>query len=135
MTLGVVFAATACAAAQTGPDLPGVYLCAGTNPDGQPYEAVVEIAQEGEVWALRWTFEPHGQAVGVGVLRGETLAVIYQTESGVIGLVAYTLERDGPELRLVWQWTVPGLPRLLTETLTKTSVRNPALLRGPRVGV
>lgn len=119
--------------AQQPPDLAGVYTCDGLNDDGQAYHAVVEIVPQGDVWGLRWTFESTGTAIGIGFVQRGVLAVVYQLDNGQVGIVAYAIEQKEP-VRLVGRWTVPGAGATSTETLTKTAVRNPALLRGPRRG-
>lgn len=106
-------------------DLAGIYLCEGAAM-GMSYTAVVTISPSGEVWDLSWAFEPHGQAVGVGILKDGVLAVVYQLETGDIGLSVYTVRREGSVVRLEGRWTVPGVEGTFPETLTKTTKPLPA---------
>lgn len=113
-------------AAQPTPDIAGTYVCDGSM-EGMPYQATVEITAYGEVWMLRWRFEPRGEAVGFGIVTGDVLSVIYQLESGPIGVASYRRSDVG----WVGRWTTPGAEKLYAETLTRTA----AAVRGPRVGV
>ena len=135
--LAVVLVATALHGDATARQeaLGGVYLVEGMNPDGVAYTGVVELTATGAQWHLAWTFEPAGTAIGFGVLQGDVLAVIFQTDGGLIGLAAYAVERSTTPMRLRASWIVPGAADVMTETLVKTVVRDPALLRGPRQGV
>ena len=121
--------------ARQAPALAGVYLVEGVNPDHSPYTGVVELVAQGEQWQLTWSFEPAGEAVGIGVLQGDVHAEIFQTDGGMIGLASYVVDRASTPLRLKAHWIIPGVADVLSETLTKTTVTNPALLRGPRLGV
>ena len=114
------------------PDLAGVYLVDGVNPDGTTYTAAVELRQHDETWALTWAFAPSGgQGIGIGLLNGSVLSVIFQVETGV-GLVAFQRDAQG---RWVGRWTMPGGAGVGTETLTKTAARSLEDVRGPRRGV
>ena len=121
-------------AAVQSTDLAGIYLCDGTNPGTPPYTAAVEIQAHGQVWALRWLFPDGDEGRGFGILEGEVLSVIFQTNGG-IGWAAYRVQRGGPALMLIGHWGVPGGPGVLaTETLTKTTARTLEELKG-RQGV
>lgn len=104
----------------------GRYAVEGSNPDGSTYKGQVEIAAQGDVWNLQWTFG-QGGSIGVGLLDGggTILSVIFQTSEGTIGLASYRVERNGPSVRLIGRWTVPGDPmaHVLTETFTQASIR------------
>lgn len=113
-------------------DVAGSYLCEGTNPDGMTYRGTVEVTQDGDVWDLHWTFEPMGSAMGIGILHGSVLAVIYQTDAGLVGVAAYTSERQGTTLRLVGRWAMPGFNRVGRETLTRSAPGSRAELTGVR---
>lgn len=105
------------------PDLDGIYLVDGVNPDATTYKAVLELRQHGEVFELAWTFEPSGtHGSGHAQLEGSVLAVIFQVDNGV-GLATYTMDETGPALRLVGRWTMPIGHGVGTETLTKTKAR------------
>ena len=115
-------------------DLAGIYLCDGTNPDPSkpPYAGAVEITAHDDVWALHWVFDRGEEGLGYGILDGDVLSVIFQTGGG-IGWAAYRVQRDGPALKLIGRWGVPGGPGVLTtETLTRTSAKTLEDVRGPR---
>jgi hypothetical protein len=96
-------------------DLAGVYICDGVNPSGRPYQGIVEIVKDHDVYQVVWSFESEVVAIGLGIRSGEVLAVMHY--SGIPGVVAYRIER-GP--RLVGEWTFPGADgALFSETLTK----------------
>jgi hypothetical protein len=99
-----------------GSDLSGLYACEGTNPDGSPYTAVVEIVKRQETYLVRWTQENDEQVMGVGIQQAETLSVSYF--GGAPAIVVYSVAGDG---RLDGKWTMGGAGRLFKETLTKVS--------------
>ena len=77
--LGLVLLGSASAIADPSPgsDLSGVYACEGTNPDGSPYTAVVEIVKRQDTYLVRWTQENDDQVMGVGIQQDGVLAVSY----------------------------------------------------------
>jgi hypothetical protein len=97
-------------------DLSGLYACEGTNPDGSPYTAVVEIVKRQDTYLVRWTQENDEQVMGVGIQQDGVLAVSYF--GGAPAIVVYSLAAEG---RLDGQWTMGGAGRLFKETLTKVS--------------
>ena len=106
---------TGAAAPALEQDLSGVYACHGVNPDGSPYQGIVEIANQNGSLQLQWIFEGEVAAVGMGIRSGNVLAVAHYT--GVPGVVAYKIEEGN---RLVGEWTVAGADgALFSETLTK----------------
>jgi hypothetical protein len=121
--LGVVTAVvlgSARAATQDAPptDLSGLYACAGTNPDGSPYSAVVEIAKAKDAYFVRWTLTDDTQVVGVGILSGSVLGVSYFT--GAPFVVVYATTSGGLE----GKWTSPGAQGVVfSEKLTKMSAQ------------
>lgn len=122
--------------AQPPADLVGVYQLEGANPDGTTYNGFVEMSVSGDVWALRWHFPPTGESVGLGMLNGDVLSVIFQTDAGAVGLATFTVNRtDG--IVLSGSWLAPGAPMLGRETLTKVTVipASPAVPDGPRIAV
>ena len=82
------------------PDLAGVYVCSGKNPDGTTYEGIVEIVKHNDVFQLLWIVESEVIGVGIGIRSGNVLAVAYY--SGHPGVVAYRIEGGN---RLVGEWT------------------------------
>lgn len=114
--------------------LVGIYLCDGTNPDGETYHAALEVAAHGEAYSLTWAMEPTGSANGFGVLNGVAFAVIYQMQAG-IGFAGYVVERTGSALRLSGRWTMPGAQMVMRETCAKTAARTLKDVKGPRRGV
>ena len=107
---------TAIADPSPGSDLTGLYACEGTNPDGSPYTAVVEIVKKQDTYLVRWTQENDEQVMGVGIQQADMLAVSYF--GGSPAIVVYSVAGDG---RLDGQWTMGGAGRLFKETLTKVS--------------
>ena len=135
LTAGLWWGALTFAVAQDAapPDLAGIYLCDGADLDGQSYSGAVEITAHGDVWAMRWVFR-EGEGQGFGMLDGDVLSVIFQTEGG-IGWAAYRVQREGSALTLRGRWTAPGAPLLATETLIKTAAKTLDDVKGPRRGV
>ena len=101
--------------------LSGVYLVDGIGPEGDAYQGAVEITPIGNVWNFHWKFAPAGEAMGVGVRQGEAIAVVYQTDTGSLGVTLYV--RTGETWR--GHWTVPGgTDQVFTETLTRSPLRD-----------
>jgi hypothetical protein len=98
-------------------DLTGVYLCSGKNFDGTTYDGLVEISKDNGAFQLQWLIDDDVVAVGMGIRKGDVLAVAYY--SALPGVVAYRIE---PNNRLVGEWTLVGAKgTLFSETLTKVS--------------
>ena len=116
--LGLLLLGSVAAIAEPSPgsDLSGLYACEGTNPDGSPYSAVVEIVKRQDTYLVRWTQENDEQVMGVGIQQDGVLAVSYF--GGAPAIVVYSVTGDG---RLDGQWTMGGAGRLFKETLTKVS--------------
>ena len=116
--LGLVLLGSMTAIAEPAPssDLSGLYAAEGTNPDGSPYTAVVEIVKRQDTYLVRWTQENEDQVTGVGIQQDGVLAVSYF--GGAPAIVVYSVATDG---RLAGQWTMGGAGRLFKETLTKVS--------------
>jgi len=115
--LGVVLvlsgAAGQSAAPASPPDLAGSYRCSGVNPDGSPYEAVVEITKMDGTFRVEWVMEG-GSVLGVGIYSNGVFAASYF--GGAPAIVVYKLDGD----RLVGEWTMGGIEgAVYTETLTK----------------
>jgi hypothetical protein len=110
-----------------GRDLAGLYACEGLGPDGATYRGMVEIVRQEEAYAVLWVLPPHGQHLGLGLVTGDVLAVSYF--SNPPGIVAYQIEHDGGQRRLVGRWTeFAASGRVFTETLTALSDDETALL-------
>lgn len=96
--------------------LAGTYVCEGTNDDGSRYRGTVEVTAQGETWAISWRLEPADPSavsqVGVGLLDGPVLSVIFQDPEHNIGLAQYVIARD--EVR--GRWLIPGGTSVLPET-------------------
>lgn len=133
--LCVVLVASVAPRAAEKADLTGIYAVDGTNPDGSQYSAVAEIAAKGKVWFLTWSHQ-RGSVVGVGILNGDVLSVIYSPSTGgAVGLASYAVKGD----TLSGTWTIPSPEEseIGTEVLTKTKAKpNPSpAARGPRLRV
>jgi len=110
------------------PELVGMYSASGVNPDGGEYRGIVHIETHGKSFVVTWMF-PEGpgdtpseillrpNAVGIGIVNGDVLAVIY-FGTRMSGIVLYRIEEEGH--RLAGKWTLAGGDGTLhTETLTK----------------
>ena len=116
---GVLMLATPLAQAAPNDDLSGLYRCEGTNPDGKPYRGTVEIVKNDQTYRVKWTMGQRGASFGIGVVRGDVLAVSYYT-GGNLGVVVYRIVK-GPQL--IGEWTVLGADgQLFPEKLTKMGV-------------
>jgi hypothetical protein len=114
---------SASARATPDPELAGLYICDGVNPDGSPYHGLVEIVKHHDAYQLVWSFESEVVALGLGIRSGSVLAVMHYSE--VPGVVAYRIEEGS---RLVDEWSVVGADgAVFSETLT----RAPDQTRGP----
>ena len=95
-------------------DPSGVYLCEGTNPDGQRYRGIVQIAAVRNTFLVRWTLADEVEVTGVGILQDGFLAVSYF--GGTPAVVVYKINAE----KLVGEWTMGGTEgRIYAETLTK----------------
>lgn len=96
-------------------DLTGVYACEGQNPDGSAYSGRVEIVKWQDAYLVRWTIPSTSQVVGIGILRGDVLAVSYF--GGSPAIVVYSVSADD---RLDGKWTLVGADgAVFSETLTR----------------
>jgi hypothetical protein len=113
--LALLTAVTAVAEPAPEKDLTGVYACEGKNPDGSPYQGIVEILKVKDTYLVRWTVGAEKRVVGVGMVNGAVLAVSYF--GGSPALVVYSVTTDG---RLDGKWTIGGAEgHVFSETLTK----------------
>lgn len=110
------------AAAPEAPQVPGnvsgIYRCEGTNPDGSPYEGLVEIAAIEDTYLVHWIMANGAQVLGVGIFKGGVLSVSYF--GGTPAVAVYRPDGD----RLVGEWTMGGAEGMLySETLTRMPVK------------
>jgi hypothetical protein len=116
---GVLLLAMPLAQAAPNDDIAGVYRCEGMNPDGKPYRGTVEIVKNDQTYRVKWTMGQRGASFGIGVVRGDMLAVSYYT-GGNLGVVVYRIVK-GPQL--IGEWTVLGADgQLFPEKLTRMGV-------------
>ena len=95
-------------------DLSGVYLCEGTNPDGQHYRGIVQIASVQNTYLVRWTLSDDIEVTGVGIVQDGLLAVSYF--GGTPAVVIYRVDAE----RLVGEWTMGGAEGMVyAEILTR----------------
>jgi hypothetical protein len=97
------------------PDLAGTYRCEGMSPNGHPYRTVVDISKDDQTYVVTW-YSREGPAIGIGIVRDDTLSVSYFTGKDV-GIVVYRIQK-GPTL--TGQWSILGADgQLYPEVLTK----------------
>lgn len=117
--------------------LDGVYSLTGLNPDGSAYRGVVKIVSRGESVLVSWFFpRVSGEtivvtiaSVGVGIVRGEMLAVSYYGQDAA-GVVLYHIEEGGQRLKGEWVSAVDDSGAVHSETLTKVPA-SPASVSPP----
>jgi hypothetical protein len=105
----------------TGAEAPlvGTYECQGVEPDGTPYQGLVQITPNRGSYDVLWIFGSGQQYAGLGVVNGDVLAVSYFTNRP--GVVAYKIEQTDKGPRLQGQWTVVGAGKVFQETLTRVT--------------
>lgn len=80
----------------------GAYYCEGIDASGTAYRGRTLIDKQGDVYYVQWTIGGRLTAIGLGVARGDSLAVSYYGPS--TGVVLYTRTEAGLE----GLWTQPG---------------------------
>jgi hypothetical protein len=92
----ITVVAAVCALAATAPDdLGGAYTAFGVHPrTGQRYACEVRIAKAGDVYQLEWSFEQGYKYRGVGILKGDLLCVVSDSDVGYAAVV-YDIGADG----------------------------------------
>lgn len=129
---------------RAGPDakpiasVAGVYLCQGQNPDGSPYEGIVEIVRLQSSFLVRWTLPDDVTVMGVGIERGGVLSVSYF--GGTPGIIVYKADEDDVNT-LRGEWTMGGAHgQVFSETLRRIEIKGrrpgvpaPAPTRGTRI--
>lgn len=96
------------------PSVAGVYHCEGNNPDGSPYQGLVEISAVDGTYLVHWMMADGMEVLGVGILRSGVLAVSYF--GGTPAVAVYRIDGD----RLHGEWTMGGAEGMLyNETLTR----------------
>ena len=109
------------ASEQSGPkpavkalDPTGVYVCEGTNPDGDRYRGIVQIAAVKDTFLVRWTLADDVEVTGVGILQNGLLAVSYF--GGTPAVVIYKIDAE----KLIGEWTMGGAEgKTFAEVLTR----------------
>ena len=106
--------------ADSAPNVPlvrsvaGVYLCEGANPDGSPYQGLVEIVAVDKTYLVHWVMADGAEVLGVGIRNSDVLSVSYF--GGTPAVAVYRIDGD----RLVGEWTMGGAEGMLySETLTR----------------
>jgi uncharacterized protein (TIGR03067 family) len=100
---------------QVQPDIAGMYQCDGLEADGNRYTAQVEIRRLGDAYAVSWARGTVPIHIGVGVRKGDVLAVSFASKGGG-GIAVYQISKDR---KLQGEWTdLGGIGVLRTETLT-----------------
>jgi hypothetical protein len=97
--------------------VPGFYKCEGTNPDGSPYQGLVQIAAIDDTYLVHWILSNGAEVLGVGIVRSGVLSVSYF--GGTPALAVYRIDGE----RLLGEWTMGGAEGMVySETLTKMAV-------------
>lgn len=100
-------------------DITGYYSCEGEDSNGKRYKGVAMIVKKNDIYVVSWTVGIGSNFVGIGIRKGENLAISWALTSkkGVIrGVNLYKIE-PGPRLTGSWA-TLPGDGFLQHETLT-----------------
>jgi hypothetical protein len=100
--------------------LAGHYHCDGKYPDGKPFTYQIEIIKQEETYLIRVTSLENKEYLteGVGILRGDVLAVGYHGAAGDgVELLLVGKGEKGPKLVGHWaQYKNPPEGRVGTET-------------------
>jgi hypothetical protein len=121
--LALVLASLAIVPMSAESTLDGWYIAEGSDIDGTPYRALVELRREAQTYRVTMFLsqqsdatEPELAAIGVGLQSNGMLAVNYYTPDHA-RLAMYRIEGRG---RLIGQWIfVGGDGTAHTETLTR----------------
>lgn len=99
-----------------GKNLAGDYTAEGVMPDGKTkYASVVSFRQTGRTYEVLWKNKDGSTAfTGVG-LKGRDYMVVGWNKSGKVGVVAYTMGKDGKSVDGVW--AAAGSAEVGTESL------------------
>ena len=125
-------------AAAGEPRLEGMYSLTGLNPDGTEYRGLVKIVSRGESFLVSWMFpRVSGETVvatitsaGVGIAKGETLAVSYYGQDAT-GVALYRIEEGGRRLTGEWVSANDQSGAVHSETLTKLPAAPASLSPAP----
>ena len=99
----------------------GIYKCEGANPDGSPYQGLVEIVAVDNTYLVHWMMADGAEVVGVGIRNRDVLSVSYF--GGTPAVVVYRIDGD----RLDGEWTMGGAEGMLySETLTRVPDQKPS---------
>lgn len=82
------------------PALAGKYLCAGTQGSDK-YTVTLQIEQYDETYQLTWLQQEHPVLGGLGLTRGDQLAVGLFGPNGAVGIALYTMTPG----RLEGEWS------------------------------
>lgn len=111
--LTIVLAVLVIATPHADDALVGFYSAEGTNADGKPYSAAVQIVQTGQTYHVRWV-TPEGEAIGVGLLEKNVLVVAF-VAGQMIGIARYQVKKG----TLTGTWSFVGYGGICAETLKK----------------
>lgn len=106
--------------AQTGVLSAGQYVCEGTDVDGSPYKAQLDITVQDQAALLIWHTDP--QALGIGILHRDTLSVAFRDRAGTLtGIVVYDVRGQ----TLDGRWTAFGMApgQVATERCTLGDIK------------
>ncbi|MEK7663964.1 MAG: hypothetical protein AAB340_00740 [Patescibacteria group bacterium] len=97
----------------------GYYTCKGKEASGKDYKGITVIARRNDIYIVTWVIGGSSTFTGVGIRRGNTLAVSWVMPTGEKGIVwGVNLYKIEPGPRLVGYWaTLPGNGLVQRETL------------------
>lgn len=75
-------------------DIAGRYRVAGADPGGATYKGSAEIVKRNDAYQMAWTIGGV-RYVGTGLVKNNTLAVVFVPSRGRPGLVVYEIRGDG----------------------------------------
>jgi len=100
-------------------DITGYYSCRGEDANGKQYTGITVILKKNDIYIVQWTVGLGSTFVGVGIRKGDTLAISWamgDEKRFIRGVNLYKIE-PGP--RLTGQWaSLPGDGFVQSEALT-----------------
>jgi hypothetical protein len=100
-------------------DITGYYSCRGEDANGKQYTGVTMILKKNDIYVVQWTVGLGSTFVGVGIRKGDTLAISWAMGDEKRFIRGVNLYKIAPGPRLTGQWaSLPGDGFVQSETLT-----------------